>query len=367
MLNEIRLYGVIGEDIGAVEVKQQLDAMDQMQPLVVRIHSEGGSVSDGMAMYDAFKAYAGPKRAVIESAAFSIASYIAMAFDDVEITENGYLMIHNPHMEIAGDDAALSHGAGVLAKLKASMVQAYSQKTGKSEEEVLAIMKAETWINAQEALAAKYVNRITAPKQYKAVARLTRIPQGVVRSLCGEPSSAEHQRVEQGETMSDTKPVAASLAEIKAALPKAKAEFILNCIERSLPMASVLSEAFLAMDEELTATKAKLAEYESKAAAMEQETAAKAMEDEEMAKAKAMEEEEVEEEMVAKAKAKSGVKPVAKAKSASKLNAKATWDSAFAAKVASGVPRAQAVKLIDKEQPGLREQMIEEANQSRQS
>lgn len=363
MPNEIKLYGVIGEDIGAVEVKQQLDAMDQSQPLTVRIHSEGGSVSDGMAMYDAFKAYSGPKRAVIESAAFSIASYIAMAFDDVEITENGYLMIHNPHMEVAGDDAALSHGAGVLAKLKASMVQAYSQKTGKSEEEVLAVMKAETWINAQEALDARYVNRITAPKQIKAAARLVKMPQGVLRSLCGDGSDAGENRDEQEITMSDTKPVAASLSEIKAALPKAKAEFILNCIERSLPMASVLSEAFLAMDEELTATKAKLAEYESKAAAMEEETAAKATEDEEMAKAKAMEEEE--EEVVAKAKAKSGVKPVAKAKSANKLNAKATWESAFSTKIASGILRAQAIKMIDKEQPGLRQQMIEESNQAR--
>lgn len=363
MSNEIKLYGVIGEEVRAVEVKQQLDAMDQTQPLTVRIHSEGGSVSDGLAMYDAFTAYAGPKRAVIESAAFSIASYIAMAFDQVEITENGYLMIHNPHMEIAGDDAALAHGSAVLSKLKDSMVQAYSQKTGKSTEEVLAIMAAETWINAKEALASGYVSKITPPKQIKAVARLTNMPQGVLQSLFGDGSDAGEQRVEKDKPMSDTKLVAASLGEIKAAFPKAKAEFVLSCLEKQLPMASVMTDALAAMDDELTALRARLAEYETKAAkAMEEEEEVVAMEEEDPA---AMEEEE-EEIIVAKAKAqrakaKAGVKPVAKA-TGSRPSATALWNKEIDAKAAAGMSKVKAASLVNRENPGLREQMLAEVN-----
>jgi ATP-dependent protease ClpP protease subunit len=367
MPNEIKLYGVIGEDIRAVEVKQQIDAMDQSQPLVVRIHSEGGSVADGLAIYDAFQAYAGQKKAVIESAAFSIASYIAMAFEDVEITENGYLMIHNPHMEISGDDAALAHGSSVLSKLKESMVNAYASKTGKGTDEVLSIMAAETWVNAQEALAAGYVNRIAPPKKVKAVARLVKMPQRVFASLCSDGSDAVAKRVEQKEKpMSNTQPVAASLAEIKAAFPKAKAEFVLNCIERQLPMASVMTEALAAMEEELQEVKAKLAQYEQK----EQESQAKSMQDEEEMKAKAMETEEdddEEPEAKVKAKAKLGVKPVAKSASGSmpKQSATAQWTGAVSAKVNGGLSRAQAIHAVERDFPGLRLQMIEEANASR--
>ena len=367
MSNELKLYGVIGEDVRASDVKQQIDAMDQSQPLTVRIHSEGGSVIDGLAIYDAIQAYAGPKKAVIESAAFSIASYIAMAFEDVEITENGYLMIHNPHMEISGDDTALAHGATVLAKLKDSMVQAYQRKTGMGEADVLKVMAGETWINAQEALAAGYVNRIAPAKQVKAVARLVKMPRGGYTSLCGDGSEAVTQRVQQKDLpMSDTKPVAASLAEIKAAFPKAKAEFVLNCIERQLPMASVMTEALAAMDEEMQALKAKLAQYEQQ----EEQAKAKAMEDEKEMEAKAMEHPEKDDEEVeakAKAKARLGVKPVARSAGGStpKQSATAQWTGSVSAKVAAGLSRAQAIHAVEREFPGLREQMIEEANASR--
>jgi hypothetical protein len=261
---------------------------------------------------------------------------------------------------VAGDDAALSHGAGVLSKLKDSMVQAYSQKTGKSVDEVLAIMSAETWVNAAEAISGGWANRITAPKrQLRAVARSKQMPQGVFESLFGDGSDAGQKREPDKErSMSEsTKPVAASLAEIKAAFPKAKAEFILTCIERQLPMASVMTDALAAMDEELNTLRAKVAKFE-------EEAAAKAMETEEEVVPPVTEEDKEEVEAKAKAKAKSGVRPVAKSASGSvpKQSATAQWTGSVSAKVSSGLSRAQAIHAVEREFPGLREQMIEEAN-----
>lgn len=340
MSNEIKLYGVIGEDVMAKDVKNAIDAMDQTQPLVVRIHSEGGAVNEGLAIYDAIKAYAGPKRAVIESAAFSIASHIAMAFDDVEITENGYLMIHNPHMEVGGDDVAHAQAAEVLAKLKESMVTAYSQKTGKPREEVLAVMANETWINAREALAGGYVSRIMPPK-LKAVAKMKNLPQGVAKSLSGDCSEAGESRKEH--EMSETKPVAATLAEIKAALPKAKAEFLLECVERPRPMASVLTDAYAALEEENMALKAKLSEMEAKAATE-------------------VSVEPAEEEKMAKATAKSGVKPLAKAVASSRPSALAQWNSLINEEVKIGTPKAKAVMALVRTHPDIHQAMLAEVN-----
>jgi len=337
--NEIRLYGVIGEDVKAIDVKSALDAMDQTQPLVVRIHSEGGAVADGLAIYDAFKAYTGPKKAIIESAAFSIASHIAMAFENVEITENGYLMIHNPHMDAGGDDAAHYQAAEILSKLKASMVTAYSQKTGKTADEILAVMAKDTWINANDALAAGYVNRIIGAKQVRAVAKTMQIPQSVITSLCGDDVS---KPVKERKKMTTEAPVAATLAEIKAVYPKASAE----CIEKQLPVASVLSEALAAMDEELTKCKAQIAAMEAEA----MEISVEPTEEETPAEAKA--------------KARTGVKPVAKATGGSvgKPSASVQWQAAIDAAMPKAKSKAQAVSMANRNHPGLREQYLAEVN-----
>jgi ATP-dependent protease ClpP protease subunit len=355
MPNEIKLYGVIGEECRAIDVKRSLEAMDQTQPLIVRIHSEGGAVTDGLAMYDAFKAYAGPKKVSIESAALSIASHIAMAFDEVEITENGWLMIHSPHMGVEGDDVAHAEAATILGQLKESMINAYTSKTGKSREEVLTIMAKDTWINAKDALAQGFVSRIVQAKKAPllAVAKTLNMPQGVFSSLFGEGSEAGELREPTKEkTMSDSKPVAASLQEIKAAFPKAKAEFVIQCLEKSLPMASVLSEALAAMDEELTATKAQLAEALAAANAKAMETEAPAEEESEEAPVEAK----------AKAVARTGVKPIAKAANSSKPSARDEWATKIQAKVLQGFSKDKAAIAVNRENPGLRSQMLSEVN-----
>ena len=163
--------------------------------------------------------------------------------------------------------------------------------------------------------------------------------------------------------MSTTQPAAASLAEIKAAFPKAKAEFIVRCLEKSLPMASVMTEALAAMEEELMQAKAKLAEYESskeeEPIAMEEDELSAEMEEEEekpMAKAKA------------KAKAKStqrplsGVKPVAKpTQGGSSMSAKAKWRGEVESRIKAGMSRERAIDAVERECPGLRHEMLEES------
>ena len=106
MPNELLLLGEVGVDFTSTDVKTQLAHMDQSEPLDVRIDSPGGSVFQGFSIHESLKNYAGPVKAIIESAAFSISSYIPLAADEVEIAPNVYLMIHNPSMGDDGDDEA---------------------------------------------------------------------------------------------------------------------------------------------------------------------------------------------------------------------------------------------------------------------
>lgn len=365
MPNQILIYGSIGEDgITARQIKTTLASMDSAEPLVVRIDSEGGSVFDGLAMYESFANYPGPKKAVIESTAFSIASYIAMAFDEVEIVENGYVMIHEPRIGEYATASELTKSAALLEKLQKDMVSAYSRKTGLPEQQVVSMMAADTYMNAAEAVAMGFVNTINpirVPTRVVPQSRHSKMPQRVYAALFGAGSDGENREPTKEKPVSteSQKPVAASIKEIKAAYPKMKDSFYIGCLEKELPLASVATAAV----EELMAENADLM---TKCKAMEEQLAAKAesetvTEDE---PADAMEETPVE---ATAPKARAGVTPVARVTtSTAPMAATEKWNSLVEAAIpkANG-DRMKAVAMVNRMNPGLREKMVAESNKSR--
>jgi ATP-dependent protease ClpP protease subunit len=141
-------------ELTSSEIKRQL-AKAAGQPIVVRIHSEGGSVFEGLAIYDALKAYTGQKRCIIESAAFSMASVLAMAFDDRTITPNGYMMVHSPYLD---DGSTLP----ILASLRDRLSAIYSAATRKPRAFIDRLMAGEVFMDASESLRNGFVTGITA-------------------------------------------------------------------------------------------------------------------------------------------------------------------------------------------------------------
>jgi ATP-dependent protease ClpP protease subunit len=365
-MKTIRIDGVIGtgkDEISAASIREQLPE-NGTDPIAVKIHSEGGSVFEGFAMHDAFAAYEGPKTLSIESSAFSIASFIACAFDDVEISSNGYMMLHNPYAQVEGDDEDFARQADMLGKLKTSMVTAYASRSGKSEDEIKAILKNETYLNAQQSVEMGLAKRIAGqPVIGRAFAKVKTMPHGVVAALFGAGSGGDNDS-EKGETMTESKPVAATLQEIEAAFPKASEKFIVKCLRRGLPLASVATaaaEEMMTENEELKKQVSAMTEELAKYKSMDEEAAkAKAMDEdeEESAKAKAMDDEEEKHE----AKARSGVRPVAKAKTGSP-SARVRWESAIdAAMPKCGNNKMKAVALASRNNPGLREAFVAEVN-----
>lgn len=362
-MKEIRIDGVIGTDEGEVSaawLRSELPA-NGTEPIRVSVHSEGGSVFEGFACHDVLAEYKGPKTIAVESTAFSIASFIAMAGDEIEMSPNAYFMLHNPRINIEGDDEELGKNAKMIADLKNNMVNAYAQRTGKSVDEIQSVLKAETYFNATDAVAFGLADRVTQkPINGRPLACIATMPHGVVSALFGAGSGGDNDS-KKGQKMTESTPVAATVQQIKAAFPKAKAEFVLSCIEKALPMASVASAAAEEMMKENEELKAKVA-------AMEEEMAkakAKAMEDEEKPDAKAegddMEEDDEKEKVEAKARAR-GVKPVAKGTSG-RPSASSQWSQAVDSALAKcGGNKMKAVALASRQNPGLREQMLAEVN-----
>ncbi len=149
-----RVIGNQAGEISAAFVKSQLP-LNGRDPITVRIHSEGGSVFEGLAMFDALKAYPGPKKCIVESSAFSMASVVAMAFPDRQITENGYMMLHSPYME-SNDKTP-----PVLESLRQRLVSIYTAGTRRSKQAIEAMMTAETFLDAAECLKAGFATAIS--------------------------------------------------------------------------------------------------------------------------------------------------------------------------------------------------------------
>ena len=156
----IHLYDEIGAfGAGSKEFLADLAKLDG-QHIHLRINSPGGSVVEGTAIYNSLRRHKGGLTVHIDALAASMASVIAMAGAPVYIADNALLMIHNPWTISAGDSDQLRKEADLLDKLKSTLVNAYTRKTGIDQEQVAEMMNNETWLDAVEAVALGFADAI---------------------------------------------------------------------------------------------------------------------------------------------------------------------------------------------------------------
>ncbi|MDN7145154.1 Clp protease ClpP [Liquorilactobacillus mali] len=118
----------------------------------LEINSVGGDVDSASEIYTMLSTYQGNVIAKIVGLAASSASVIAMAGNTVEIGKLGQLMIHRASAGIAGNADDFSSGLQMLNETDQAIAKLYAEKTGKSVDEMLNLMKAETWLGADRAI-----------------------------------------------------------------------------------------------------------------------------------------------------------------------------------------------------------------------
>jgi len=126
----------------------------------LRFNSPGGSVFDGTAIFNAIKQHKSKTVSHIDGLAASIASVIALASDEVRMSENAFLMIHDPWSIVIGNAETMREEADLLDKVGGVIAKTYMDKTGKEEKEIKKLMDAETWLTAEEAKEAGFVDVI---------------------------------------------------------------------------------------------------------------------------------------------------------------------------------------------------------------
>lgn len=144
--------GWYGDGLTSKRFIKDLEALGDVDTIVVRINSPGGAVFDGIAIYNALKSHTATKEVKIEGLAASAASFIAMCGDTVTMGEGSMMMVHNPWTFAMGDADDMREAADMLDKVADSLIDIYFAKTKIDRTELKEMLDAETWMSASEAV-----------------------------------------------------------------------------------------------------------------------------------------------------------------------------------------------------------------------
>ena len=282
---ELLVYDFVDEfGVRAIDVVKELSDNKTVTLVNVRINSAGGNVFDGIAIYNALGKHPARIEVDIEGAALSIASLIAMAGDEIRMAENAMLMIHDPSGFAFGGSDDMEKMAEVLDQTKTTLIATYAARTGQDAKQIADWMTDETWFTAQEAVDAGFADTITESKRIAArcdVSQFANVPPDLEAAMLTDKRSTPTPATGKDKTVMATEPTPAppaptpapaaapapaTLAELKAELPDADSDFLLDVLGKNLTMPAAqklwmdqLRAQNEARDAELTKLKAEAA------------------------------------------------------------------------------------------------------------
>lgn len=128
--------------------------------VVIRVNSGGGDVFAGNEIYYAIAGYHGKTTVDITGFAASAATIICCAGQTVRATPGMQYMIHNVSCSAYGDYNEMDHTSQILQNANKSISNIYRLKTGMSEKDLLDLMNAETWMDAEKAKSYGFIDEI---------------------------------------------------------------------------------------------------------------------------------------------------------------------------------------------------------------
>ena len=162
----ITMRGGIGDFDGHISANDFIDALNQHEgDITIHLDSPGGSVTDGLAIYNAIVNYAGEITVHIDTLCASIATVVACAADKVVMNSNGKYMIHRAWTIAMGNCVDFRSMAEIMEMMDKDIAETYAVKAGGAVEDWLAKMDKETWYDAQAALEAGLVDEIIDMKK----------------------------------------------------------------------------------------------------------------------------------------------------------------------------------------------------------
>ncbi|GDP44468.1 phage protease/scaffold protein [Escherichia coli] len=207
---DIYIYDEIGFwGVTAKQFVSDLNALGNITHINLHINSPGGDVFEGIAIFNALKNHGASITVYVDGVAASMASVIAMVGDPVIMPENAFMMIHKPWGVSGGDADDMRDYADLLDKVESVLLPAYAQKTGKTTDEIAAMLADETWMSGAECLAHGFADQVTpevkamACIQSKRTEEFKKMPESI-RNMIIPPRNSATREPENPNAVSQT-------------------------------------------------------------------------------------------------------------------------------------------------------------------
>ena len=202
----LRFTGNVGWDIDSRNFGAALDEAEaNYAKVIVEVHSPGGSVFEGWAIYNRLLRSSIDTETKCVGLAASMGSVVMMAGKKITMCESSIMMIHEPWTFTYGNAADLRKEADTLETVSKVLAKSYTKRTKLTAKQVAEMMAKETWLSPEDAKNGGFIDNIDeggdedAPAKFGAMGK---------KELVAYARSTMPDQNQQNNP--DTKPVAGS-------------------------------------------------------------------------------------------------------------------------------------------------------------
>lgn len=135
----------------------------QRRPAInVHVHSSGGSLLNGLYLFDLVRSLQTPVHTHVEGLAASAATLLTVAGDQRSMSKHSMMLVHQPSQTVSGDwnyvDFRDQHAN--MQRCVDAMVDIYVERTKLEKKDVLQMLGNEQFLSAQECLEYGFVDEI---------------------------------------------------------------------------------------------------------------------------------------------------------------------------------------------------------------
>ena len=164
-MDRIVYLGQAIDNTVANSIVQQLLALqleDAKKPITLYINSPGGSIVDGMAIYDVIKKSPCPVHAVVAGMAASMGAIILSGCTKGHraTLAHGEVLLHQPLGGARGQATDIEISAKRILKMKDMLLNILAENTGQKVEKVHEDCDRDYWLDAEEAKAYGIIDKI---------------------------------------------------------------------------------------------------------------------------------------------------------------------------------------------------------------
>jgi len=164
----IKIFGIIGgswlsDGVTAKQFLHELELAGDVGGIEVLLDSPGGSVSDGLTIYDALRNHPAKVTTNVIGVAASMASVLMLAGDVRQIAENGRVMVHRATGSVNGTHEEMTRYAEILKQNEDRIVEIYTARTAQTEKAMRTMMNTMvgTWLFGQQAVDKGFATQVT--------------------------------------------------------------------------------------------------------------------------------------------------------------------------------------------------------------